>query len=62
MAFQDGMKAVVKTLEIGACLLGLGVLALGVNQLNSWIMGIIGALIVYMMLWTPAWIIKKFIQ
>lgn len=62
MAFQDGMKAVIKTLEIGACVLGVGVLAFGVNQLYSWTAGIIGAVIVYMMLWTPAWIIKKFIQ
>lgn len=62
MAFEDGMLAISKALKVVGAVLALCALAFSVTQLQSWLLGTVAAVIVYALLWTPAWIVRKFIQ
>jgi hypothetical protein len=69
MAFKDGMKAIAGVLKVVAVGLGIGVPALCVwmaisegSKIGSVIAGFGFGLVLFLVFWTPAWIIKKFIQ
>lgn len=61
MAFKDGMSAIAKVLKVIAIGSVIGCFFMGMNYGSFFFAGICGA-ILFFLFWTPAWVIKKFIQ
>lgn len=69
MAFIDGMHAISKVLKViavatavGAFSLGVAACTYGTAGISALFAGLAGAAMLFFLLWTPAWVIKKFVQ
>jgi hypothetical protein len=68
MAFKDGMAAIAKVLEVGAIIVAAswvigGVYFAFVGEIGPSLgFGLMFGMIWFVCLWTPAWLIRKFIQ
>lgn len=61
MAFKDGMGAIAKVLKVIAVVAAAISLFAGISD-HNFAIGASIAVILFIMFWTPAWVIKKFIQ
>jgi hypothetical protein len=61
MAFRDGMLAITKVLKALAIVFGGGWAIVGISDNNLALGAVMGSLF-FLLFWTPAWVIKKFVQ
>jgi hypothetical protein len=61
MALKDGMLAITKVLKVMAIVFGGGWAIVGISD-NSPVLGLIMGALFFLLFWTPAWVIKKFVQ
>lgn len=60
MAFRDGMQAISKALKVAAVASALIFTWAGIANSDGvfWLLAVVS----FLLFWTPAWIIKKFVQ
>lgn len=61
MAFRDGMAAIAKVLKVAAIAVS-GLCLIVMIWQGLFLEGLPASIMVFLLLWTPAWIIRKFIQ
>ena len=61
MAVKDGMMAISQVLKMAAILSAAGLLVATLIY-SAGAIGVIMAICSFFLFWTPAWIIKKFVQ
>jgi len=60
MSFKDGMLAITKVLKVLA--VTSAAICIVASIADRTFIGIFVGIVLFLMLWTPAWVIKKFIQ
>lgn len=61
MAFKHGVLAIAKALKVIAVVLG-GVSFVGYIVSGEILIGLITGAFFFLLFWTPAWILRKFVQ